>query len=45
LKREVRKLNRALQQKTREADAALPAISANAAMGSHHSDASTPRND
>lgn len=30
LKREIRKLNRALQQKSREADAALPAI-ANAA--------------
>ena len=30
LKREVRKLNRALQQKVREADMALPAISSNA---------------
>ena len=29
LKREIRKLNRALQQKTREADAALPAIPVN----------------
>jgi uncharacterized integral membrane protein len=45
LKREVRKLNRALQQKTREADAALPAISANAAMGAHRSDAPNPQND
>ncbi len=45
LKREVRKLNRALQQKTREADAALPAISANAAMGSHNTDAPHPHND
>jgi lipopolysaccharide assembly protein A len=32
MKREVRKLNRALQQKAREAEAALPAISSNAAI-------------
>jgi len=33
LKREIRKLNRALQQKTRDADAALPAVQVNNANG------------
>ncbi len=32
MKREIRKLNRALQQKAREAESALPAISPNAAI-------------
>lgn len=32
LKREVRKLNRALQQKSREVDAALPPVSTSAAV-------------
>ena len=44
LKREVRKLNRALQQKTREADAALPPMSAQSAHATHTTSAANTVN-